>query len=51
MLNPDSKQVLTREQVLIEGPNYRTSAIGLQGNVTDQRWQLLAEVKTTVDPG
>ncbi|MBT8139654.1 MAG: LPS export ABC transporter periplasmic protein LptC [Gammaproteobacteria bacterium] len=50
MLNPVSKQVLTREQVELEGPNYKSSAKGLQGNVTDQRWQLLSDVKTVVQP-
>lgn len=50
MLNPVSRQVLTREQVELEGPNYKSSAQGLQGNVTDQRWQLLSNVKTVVQP-
>lgn len=50
MLNPVSRQMLTREAVTIEGPNYRTTARGLHGSLSDQRWQLLSDVKSLVQP-
>ncbi|MGB5323908.1 MAG: LPS export ABC transporter periplasmic protein LptC [Pseudomonadales bacterium] len=50
MINPLTRQVLTREQVTIEGPNYKTTAQGLNGSLTDQRWQLMADVKSVVQP-
>jgi lipopolysaccharide export system protein LptC len=50
MINPVTRQVLTRERVTIEGPNYKTTAQGLNGSLTDQRWQLMADVKSVVQP-
>ncbi|NNL56282.1 MAG: LPS export ABC transporter periplasmic protein LptC, partial [Pseudomonadales bacterium] len=50
VLNTLSKQVLTREHVKIFSPNSSTTADGLQGNLTDQRWQLMANVKSVIQP-
>ena len=51
-LNVDAnqKQVFTKETVSIDSPTSNTTASGLQGNLADQRWQLLADVKSLVQP-
>ena len=44
------QQALTQSPVTIQTPTSTTHATGLQGNLIDQRWQLLSEVKSIVQP-
>jgi len=47
-LNVTLQQILTQSPVVIKTPISTTHATGLQGNLIDQRWQLLSKVKTEV---
>jgi len=47
-LNTTLQQILTQSPVIIKTPISTTHATGLQGNLIDQRWQLLSKVKTEV---
>ena len=49
-LNATLQQILTQSPVVIKTPTSTTHATGLQGNLIDQRWQLLSEVKSIVQP-
>ena len=49
-LNTQLKQIMTQQAVNISSPYSRTTATGLQGNIADQRWQLLSEVRSEIVP-
>lgn len=49
-LNTQLKQIMTQQAVNISSPYSRTTATGLQGNIADQRWQLLSEVRSEIMP-
>lgn len=49
-LNMALQQILTQNPVTIETPSSTTQATGMQGNLTDQRWQLLSEVRSVIQP-
>lgn len=49
-LNVDSHQALSQSPITIKTPTSTTHATGFQGNLTDQRWRLLSEVKSVVQP-
>ena len=44
------QQVLTQQRVTLLTPQSETRATGLQGNLTEQRWQLLSEVDSVIRP-
>lgn len=50
MLNATSQEILTQSPVSIQTPTSTTHATGLQGSLMNQRWQLLSEVKSIVQP-
>lgn len=49
-LNMALQQILTQHPVTIQTETTMTHATGLQGNLTDQRWQLLSEVRSVIQP-
>ena len=49
-LNTALQQILTQNPVTIQTPSSTTHATGLQGNLTDQRWHLLTEVRSVIQP-
>ena len=49
-LNTTLQKIFTQSPVTIQTPTSITHAIGLQGNLIDQHWQLLSEVKSIVQP-
>ena len=49
-LNATLQQILTQSPVTIQTPTSTTHATGLNGNLIDQRWQLISEVKSIVQP-
>lgn len=49
-LNATLQQILTQSPVTIQTPASTTHATGLHGNLADQRWQLISEVKSIVQP-
>ena len=49
-LNTTLQKIFTQSPVTIQTPTSITHATGLQGNLTDQHWQLLSEVKSIVQP-
>ena len=49
-LNTTLQKIFTQSPVTIQTPTSTTHAIGLQGNLIDQHWQLLSEVKSIVQP-
>jgi lipopolysaccharide export system protein LptC len=44
------KQIFTEQPLTITNPNSYTTATGLQGNLSDRRWQLLSEVRSEFIP-
>lgn len=49
-LNTALQQILTQNPVTIHTATSTTHAVGLQGNLTDQRWHLLSEVRSVIQP-
>ena len=49
-LNTTLQKIFTQSPVTIQTPTSITHATGLQGNLIDQHWQLLSEVKSLVQP-
>ncbi len=49
-LDTHLKQIWTKKPVKIKTPSSLTTATGLQGNLSDQRWHLLSEVISVVQP-
>lgn len=49
-LNTALQQILTQKPVTLQTPSSTTHAVGLQGNLTDQRWHLLSEVRSVIQP-
>lgn len=47
-LDTSLKQIISKDTVKILSPNSSTTALGIQGNLTDERWQLLSNVKSTI---
>ena len=48
LLDTIQKQAFSRQTVKILSPDSSTTALGIQGNLTDQRWQLLSDVQSTI---
>lgn len=49
-INTLQKQAYTHDPVKLLSPNATTTAKGLQGNLIQERWQFLGEVRSTINP-
>lgn len=49
-LNTELNQILSNSAVKVITPTSTTHARGMQGNLVDQRWQLMSEVRSVVQP-
>lgn len=49
-INTLQKQAYTHDPVKLMSPNATTTAKGLQGNLIQERWQFLGEVRSTINP-
>jgi len=49
-LNATLQEIVTQSPVTLQTPTSTTYATGLQGNLIEQRWQLLSEVNSIVQP-
>ena len=50
LINSELRQVLSEQPVSIDSPGITTSAVGVEGNVTQRSWRLLSDVRSVVQP-